>query len=117
MDAREKYKFSIVKNMKKLINSDIFICIFNLFKFIFIKRKENSSSNIEEKLDIFIDKINEKIIRKKENYINKDYSIENFNNIILFVKTQNSIFAGDIIEGILIYVFSFGFHATQDETF
>ena len=117
MDTREKYKFAIIKNIKKFINSDILVCIFNLFKFIFIKRGEKSSSNIEDKLDIFINKVNEKIIKKKENYINKDYSIENFNNIILFVKTQNSIFAGDIIEGILIYVFSFGFHAKQDETF
>ena len=117
MESREKYKFSIINNSKKYINSDILVCTLNLFKFIFIKRRKKSTSNIEEKLDTFLKKINEKIIKKKDNYINKDYSIENFNNIFLFVKAQNSIFAGEIIEAILIYVFSFGFHTTQDETF
>ena len=117
MDSREKYKFSIINNSKKYINSNILVCTLNLFKFIFIKRRQKSTSNIEEKLDNFLKKINEKIIKKKDNYINKDYSIENFNNIFLFVKAQNSIFAGEIIEAILIYVFSFGFHTTQDETF
>ena len=118
MDTKKLYKYSILKYSQNYINSNILLVVFSLFKFIFIKRKEETTSKkIEEKLDNFIEKINEKIIKNEKKYINKDYSIDNFKNIFLFVKTQNIILAGDIIEGILIYIFSFAFHADQDQTF
>ena len=118
MDTKKLYKYSILKYSQNYINSNILLVVFSLFKFIFIKRKEETTSKkIEEKLDNFIEKINEKIIKNEKKYINKDYSIDNFKNIFLFVKTQNVILAGDIIEGILIYIFSFAFHADQDQTF
>ena len=49
--------------------------------------------------------------------MNEDYSINNFNNIIDFIKSQNRKYAGDIIEGILIIIFSYGFKIDQDQSF
>ena len=66
---------------------------------------------------MFMKKINETIIKNEEKYINFDYSIKNFENIIDFVRFQNKIYAGEIVEGILIYTFSFSFYADKDKTF
>lgn len=114
-----KYMLSIIKDAKNLINKTIYLFCFNLFKYIFIKR-EKESSEITGHLDRFIKKINEEIIKKqnKQNkFISKDYSIQNFKNIIEFIKFQNKMFSGEIIEGILIYVFSFAFKASKPKTF
>ena len=109
----ENIKFSEV-----IINKDILLFLYNLFKYIFIKRENQSNnSNIKGHLDKLIAKINEQIIRDKYKYIKIEYSIENFNNIINFVKIQNLKFAGDILEGILIYIFNLAFKASQDYTF
>ena len=109
------YMLSIIKDEKKIINKTVYIFTYNLFKYIFIKRQKDQPE-VVGKLDSFIKKINEKII-KENKYISKDYSIGNFKNIIEFIKWQNKMFSGEIIEGILIYVFSFAFKASKEKTF
>ena len=105
----------IINDPKELINKNIYIFLFNLFKCIFIKRKKNQE--LENKINEFINYINLNIIKDKNNYISKDYSIVNFKNILKFVKKQNCLYAGDIIEGILIYTFSYAFYSDKDNTF
>ena len=46
-----------------------------------------------------------------------DYSTEQFDNIISFVIYQNKLYAGEILEGLLISVFSFAFYSDKDNTF
>ena len=104
----------IINDSKLIIDKSINIFLFNLFKFIFIKRKK--AQDIENRLTKYIDKINKQIIKKKEDYINKDYTKENFKKIIEFVKKQNKLYSGEIIEGILIYTFSHAFYSDKDNT-
>ena len=106
----------------RLINRDIYLYLFHLNKFIFLNpRKSNSTKKIEEKLAIYTDNINEKIIKNKDKYININinlmYTKENFMNIFDFIKMQNLLFAGDIIEGILIMIFSMGLETDKDNCF
>ena len=116
--SKNKNILDIIKFSKTIINKDIFLFLYNLFKYIFIKRENNfRNSYILRHLDSFIKRINIKIIKDENKYINKEYSMRNFNNIISFVKTQNVIFSGDIIESILIYIFSFAFEESHDYNF
>ena len=105
----------IINDPKELINKNIYIFLFNLFKCIFIKRKKNQE--LENKINEFIKYINQNIIRDEDKYISREYSKKNFENIIDFVKSQNTLYAGDIIEGILIYIFSYAFESEKDNTF
>ena len=105
----------IINDPKELINENIYIFLFNLFKCIFIKRKKNQE--LENKINEFIKYINQNIIRDEDKYISREYSKKNFENIIDFVKSQNTLYAGDIIEGILIYIFSYAFESEKDNTF
>ena len=115
---KSKNILDIIKFSKTIINKDIFLFLYNLFKYIFIKRENNfRNSYILRHLDSFIKRINIKIIKDENKYINKEYSMRNFNNIISFVKTQNVIFSGDIVESILIYIFSFAFEESHDYNF
>lgn len=98
----------IIKDSKLIINKYIHLFLFILVKFIFIKRKENKEKKLENKINETIEKING-IIKSKDKHINTKYTKENFKNIICFIKTQNQVYAGEIIEGILIYTFSFAF--------
>ena len=107
----------IINDSKTLIDKKLYIFLFILLKKIFIKITDDSSDKIESYLDSFINKVNEKIIIKKDKFINKEYSIQNFDNILHLVKSQNRIYAGEIIEGILIYIFSFAFKTDKDNTF
>ena len=112
---RREIIFNLIEDSKTIINGKYFIFIYNLVKYIIIKKEKKPE--IEEHLDKVIKKINEEIIRNKDKYINKDYSISNFNNIIEFIKIQNKKFSGEILEGILIRIFSFAFETSQDNTF
>ena len=108
----------LVNDHKLLLNKTYFLWLLNLFKKIFIKRKPSSLANkIEKKLKLFHDKINNEIIKIKEKFINMTYSKENMNNIIDFVKKQNLKHAGDILEDVLIYTFSFAFYSDKENTF
>ena len=100
--------------LKAIFNESILILDKNINKFLFHLLSKiflQSGSYLSDKYNIcnHIQIINEKIIKKEENYINIDYSIENFKNIINFVKNQNRVYAGEIIEGLLIIIFSYAY--------
>ena len=110
-----KYKYEYLKSLfndySKFINKDLYKFLFALFSKIFL-----NDTDIEG-LDKYIQKINEKLIKNENKYINTEYNIKNFNNIIHFVKGQNMVYAGDIIESILIIIFSFAFKTDKGNTF
>ena len=72
-----------------------------------------SNENIKK----FIDKINKEIIKDKDKEINEEYTIKNLINIIDFVKSQNILFSSEIIENILIIIFSFAFKTDKRNSF
>ena len=107
-----------IKDSCLLINKDIHIFLFILIKYIFLKQEKKALAfNVKKLLDDFIEKINNKIIIKKDKYINQEYSFDNLKNIFDFIKLQNKKYSGDILEGILIYIFSFAFEADKEQTF
>ena len=106
----------IINDSVELIDKNIYKFLFLLLKSIFLKQPDNYKTISNFKLNDCIENINLKIIKDKENYISKDYTISNFKNLINFVKTQNRLFAGDILEGILIKITSFAFKLNQDDT-
>ena len=58
-----------------------------------------------------------KIIKEKyEIELRREYSKENFENIIKFVKTHNVIYGGEILENILLKLFSSIMKIPQKET-
>ena len=115
MNGNNQYLENLIEDPKIIINKSMILFLFNLFKYIFIKYKK--PPKLERQLIDFIDIINDKIIQDKNKYISLEYSKKNIENIILFVKIQNQIFAGEIIEGILIFIFSEAFYSDKDNTF
>ena len=93
-----------INNSKKLIDENIHLYLFLLFEYIFFKKDEESE--VKNKLEIMTKEINTNIIQKEDKSIEIKYSRKNFYNIINFIKTQNRNFAGEIVEDILIYIFS-----------
>ena len=101
-----------------LINRNIYLYLYNLIKYIFLNSKK--SLEIRRKLEEHTEKINEEIIKDINKYIKLNlnmYSKENFMNILDFIKMQNLLYAGDIIEGILIMIFSCAFETDRDNSF
>ena len=112
------YENEIIESSKKLINPNVYKFLFYLFKHIFLnQRKTKSAFNAIEKLDSWVKIINEKIISIKKNFISTNYSLNNLKNITKFVKKQNKLYAADIIENILIIIFSLGFKTNKENTF
>ena len=105
----------IKDNSKIMINKNIHLFLYNLLKCIFIKTY--NSSHYLKHLNSFLNKINDTIIKKRNKYITIEYTIENFKNIIDFTKSQNSLFAEEIIEGLLIIIFSLAFKTDSSKTF
>ena len=95
-----------------LINKTIYNFLYSLIKNIFLKEAKNY-----DKVKFWIDIINKKFIKKENKYITDKFNKRNFENILDFIKSQNREYAGDILEGILINVFSRAFEADTDETF
>ena len=93
-----------------IINKKIYIFLYCLVKNIILNRKQ------EEKIVQNLDAIN-KDIQDKNKHINLEYSIQNFKNILNYIKSQNLILAGDILEGILISVFSLAFKTEKENAF
>ena len=117
----EQFKINenlIIESSKNLINGNIYKFLFYLFKHIFLNQsKTRKTFDAIARLNSWIKIINEKIIKNKDDFINTDYTIKNFRNIIKFVKNQNELFASDIIENIMIIIFSFGFKTNKENTF
>ena len=97
-----------------LIHKKIFLFAYTLLKNIFIVEKDKN--RLKDKLDEWVKYINTNIIKVPEKYINKEYSLKNLNNIIIFIESQNSKYCGDITEHILILIFSKVFHTIKDNT-
>ena len=104
----------IFNNSKLLIDRNIYNFLFKLLYCIFIK---SNKQKIKEKIQIHIDKINKYYIKIKDEKINYEYSTKNLINIVKFVKQQNDLYAGEIIENILIIIFSFAFKTGKENTF
>ena len=112
------YYNNIIDYCKCLIDRTLYKALFYLFKYLFLNDKKTiSSKKAKKKLDSIIITINKKIIKKEEYYINLEYSKKNFLNIFRFIKSQNSIYASDIIENIMIIIFSLSFKANKEDTF
>lgn len=97
-----------------IIDKNIYIFLYVLMKKIFLVDKSDKIS--KKYLDVWLNIINNKIIKDKSKNINTDYSIKNFINILSFIKSQNSIYAGDILEGILILIFDISLKVDKDMT-
>ena len=116
-DPKDKYIFD---GIKLLIDQNIYKFLFILLKNIFLKTNNSStlSYEITHKLNEHIKLINEKYYKnKKEFQISTEYSKENLINILRFVKTQNKLYAAEIVENILIIIFSFAFQTKKENTF
>ena len=116
----------ILENSKSHIDKSLYTYLFMLVKYIFFGNKGIKNKEMEKKIIIKLknmtESINNSLIKIKTNFIKYEpvidaYSIHNFNNIINFIKMQNSMFAGDIIEAILIMIFSFGFETDKTNEF
>ena len=102
---------------KAFLHEKIYLFIYTLLKNIFIVGKDKNKNNlITNKLYIWINYINSKIIKTPEKYIDKEYSIKNLRNILMFTESQNSKYCGDIIEQILIIIFSKAFRTEKNNT-
>ena len=111
MDNYSSFK-TIIRNSLH-INSSFFIILYLLFREIFFSDLDDKNKSTLYK---YIYYINEKIIKNKGKSISEDYSIKNFDTIINFVKSQNRVFAGEILEELLIIVFGEAFKVGQDCT-
>ena len=76
-------------------------------KAIFLK--EDNTTNLLEitkKIKSFCVYINEKIIKKKENYLKLDYTDSNLLNILKFIRMQNEKYAAEIFENLCFFEYS-----------
>ena len=115
----------ILQNSKSLIDKTIYSYLFMLMKYIFFWKngiEKEIRDGITKKIKAFTDKINQSIIKKKEKFIKIEpykevYTFNNLNNILDFIQTQNTMYSGDIIEGILIKIFSYAFETSKTNEF
>ena len=116
----------ILNNSKSHIDKTIYSYLFMLMKYIFFWKNgikdKLKRDKIIPKLEKFTEKINKFIIKREEKYIKIEpltevYTPKNFRNIINFILKQNSMFAGDIMEGILIVIFSYAFETSKINEF
>ena len=97
-----------------IINKKIYIFLYCLVKNIILNGKQNQKviQDLEKKIEAIKKEIND-----KNKYIYLEYSSQNFKNILNYIKSQNLILAGDILEGILISVFSLAFKTEKENAF
>ena len=117
IDDTELFK-TIINNTKILIDRNIYKFLFTLLYYIFILRDKSQKNDKDFKnLDKKIKEINDNYIPNVGDKINKNYNTSNLLNIVKFVKNQNNIYATEILENILIIIFSFGFKTERENTF
>ena len=111
-----QYINKIFEDTKTIINKKMHQFLLQLLSKGFLK-SENTLKNKKILKQLEKDKnfINDNIIKKKENYINYKYEKRNLNNIFNLVKMQNSEYAGEILENLLIIVFSFAFKVQKEQ--
>ena len=111
---------NIFRNAKFLIDQNIYKFLLALIQVIFIKKNKTTRANKAiQILNDLIQKVNKEIIgeEKKLDHLSLDYNHQNFINIINFVKTQNSRFYSEILENILIIIFSMAFKNEKENIF
>ena len=111
---------NIFRDAKFLIDKNIYKFLLALMKVIFIKNNKTTKTNKAIKiLSICIQKVNKEIIGEKNiiDHLSLEYTHINLRNIINFVKTQNSIFYSEILENLLIIVFSMAFKTEKENIF
>ena len=113
MESSNKQK---VKSIYILINKTIYHFLIQLISNIILK-DETKKDGVNEKVKNYIDYINKKLIKSEYKKINSNYEKRNLKNIFNFIKMQNSKYAREIFENILIIVFSFGCNAKKQKTF
>ena len=111
----EKDFKNIINNAKLLIDKTLYIFLFKLLYAIFFKVNKKSKGFLE--LQKEIDYINKNAIKKKSMEISTKYEIRNINNIYLFVYSQNNKYRSNILENILIVIFSFAFKIEKENSF
>ena len=114
---RNKFIFD---DIKSLINLDYYKFLLILFENIFLKPNNKTTKSLDsaKQLKLWIEKINEKFYKKDEKgKLSIDYTLSNLKNILNFAKKQNKLYAAEIIENILIIVFSFAFKTRKENTF
>ena len=112
-NPKEKYKFN---DIKQLIDINIYRFLIFLIKNIILKPNNTvQAAHVINALEIKLDEINKSI--SENNKISLEHTKENFINILKFVKTQNEIYAAEILENILIIIASYGFKAEKENTF
>ena len=114
-NTKEFEIIEVINNSSTFIDKNIYLFLIILFKHLFLKESNEKGKN--EKLDKTIKEINLNMIKDNDKFISKKYDLQNIRNIMDFVKSQNTVYCGDIIENILIYIFSFGFKVGKDATF
>ena len=113
-----KYFKKIFEYQKSIIDRNILIYVIVLLMNIFFKSdKKEQSKKVKKKLIDMNSKINKEIIKDENKYIYNFYTKDNLMNILDFVKSQNSQYAGDILEYILIFIFSKAFKTDKTNTF
>ena len=107
----------IFGDLKQIIDIKYYKFLFILMKSIFLKQNNLTINSMQasSKLDNWIKTINQKFNKKIE--ISKKYSLNNLINILNFVKIQNKLYAAEILENILIIIFSFAFETKIENTF
>ena len=119
IEESQKNKF-IIKDIKSLISPKYYKFLFILIKEIFLKsnNKTTKSVDIPIRLDVWLDKINQSFFKDNEkSKLSKEYKLNNLINILKFAKMQNTLYAAEILENILIIIFSYAFKTKKENTF
>ena len=102
LNKDKEIKNPIILPPESIINHKIYFFLYSLISKIFLKDNKVNSNFLQN----FINKVNKEIIKVESKYINTEYNSDNLKNIFLFIQNQNIFFADDILEGILIIIFS-----------
>ena len=117
-DNLDDIKEQILIPPGSIIDKNIYLFLYTLIRKIFlIPESEESKKKVEGSIIKWIKDINDKIIKNKNKFISIKYDIKNFRNILSFIKGQNKKYAADILEGILILIFSYAFQTEKTNTF
>ena len=107
-------KKTYFENTKTIIDQTIHKYLYVLIKYIFL-----GETNIKNKSKKYLVKFTEQIKKKYKNKyeISLGRNIYNLKIILKYAKSQNYLFIREIIENIIIRVFSFAFKAESSEFF
>ena len=103
------------ENTKYIINPTIHKFLYVLVKYLLLGK--DYMKKTKEKLEKFIKKSNIKNFNTDIILIQNNCDSKNFEAILSFIKTHNSLLASEILENILIRVLSFSFNTKSDEFF